>query len=140
MKKKKKTVSASGLRAISAYDGRGKSRDELVTDVLVSVTREDIDGGRCHDPHKCALARALRRVVRPGTRLSVDGYSIAFGRDSSKIDLDQESIEEFVERFDECRAARDMAAAKAEVRPTTLRVSVPLRFMRADAAGELLGP
>lgn len=63
----------------------------------ILVTQEDIDKGRRHDPHQCAVAKAVRRTVANKKVVSVT--TRIYVGDKAMLIL-PEKVKDFIQKFD----------------------------------------
>lgn len=87
--------------------------------VTVEVTETDIRYGVCGDPRKCAIARAVKRLVKPRERPGVQVYPEELDTYDATYDLPKKA-RRFVEDFDE---------DKKRVKPFKFTVTLPKEIL-----------
>lgn len=98
----------------------------LNTVVTVEVTKNDIKEGVRMEPRKCVVARAAKRVLKKGTKLSVDGDFLNLGEfgadDRAEVPLTK-TARRFIRRFDD-------GAKRSALKPFKFTLRLPKAFVR----------
>lgn len=82
--------------------------------VDVQVTQKDINDGRRRDCYECPIARALKRVLRPGVYVAVKFSEFCLNTCSNNYKLPREACD-FIDKFDD----------RLEVFPFKFTVDIP---------------